>query len=129
VADGTCRPFDGDVDAYMAWSLTAEAKPKAEARTNGRQRQSRRDVRRRAAEARAGRARLRGQIRDAEAGLEAIGAEKAEMERRLADPAVYDGPPDALSDLLKRQGEIARRLAEAEAEWLAAQEALEAARS
>ncbi len=129
VADGTCRPFDGDVDAYMAWSLTAEAKPKAEARTNGRQRQSRRDVRRRAAEARAGRARLRGQIRDAEAGLEAIGAEKAEMERRLADPAVYDGPPDALRGLLKRQGEIARRLAEAEAEWLAAQEALEAARS
>ncbi len=108
MADGTCRPFDGDVDAYMAWSLTAAAKPKAEAR--------------------AGRARLRGQIRDAEAGLEAIGAEKAEMERRLADPAVYDGPPDALRELLKRQGEIARRLAEAAAEWLAAQEALEAAR-
>ncbi len=129
VADGTCRPFDGDVDAYMAWSLTAEAKPKAEARANGRHRESRRDVRRRAAEARAGRTRLVRQIRDAEAGLEAIGAEKAEMERRLADPAVYDGPPGALRDLLKLQGEIARRLVEAEAKWLAAQEALEAARS
>ena len=113
----------------MASSLSAAAKPKARARTDGRQRVRRRDVRRRAAAARAGQARLRRRIRDAEAGLETVGAEKAEMERRLADPAVYDGPPDALRKLLKQQGEIARRFAAAEARWLAAQEALEAARS
>ena len=83
---------------------------------------------RRADKARAGLTRLRREIGDAEAGLEAVGAEKAEIERRLADPAVYDGPADDLSELLKRQGEIARRFAEAEARWLAAQEALEAAR-
>ncbi|MEE8516449.1 MAG: ABC-F family ATP-binding cassette domain-containing protein [Alphaproteobacteria bacterium] len=129
VADGTCRPFDGDVDAYMAWSLTAEAKPKAAARTNGEQRQSRRDVRRRAAAARAGLTQLTRQIRDAEAGLEAVSADAAEMEKRLTDPALYDGPPDALRELLKQQGEIAKRLARAEAAWLAAQEALDAARS
>ncbi|MCH7710030.1 MAG: ABC-F family ATP-binding cassette domain-containing protein [Proteobacteria bacterium] len=128
VADGTCRPFDGDIDAYMAWSLTTEAKPKAAPHASGRQKESRRDVRRRAAKARAGLTRLRREIGDAEAGLEAVGAEKAEIERRLADPAVYDGPADALGELLKRQGEIARRFAEAEARWLAAQEALEAAR-
>lgn len=129
VADGTCRPFDGDVDAYMAWSLTAEAKPNADAPTAGRQKESRRDVRRRAAATRAGLARLTRRIRDAEARLEAVSAEKVEMDKRLADQAVYDGPPDALQELLKQQGEIARRLAETEAEWLAAQEALEAARS
>ncbi len=129
VADGTVRPFDGDVDAYMAWSLTAEAKPKTEARTSVRPRESRRDVRRRAAETRAGLGRLTRQIRDAEAGLEAVSAEKAEMERRLANPTVYDGPPDALRALLKQQGEIAKRLARAEAEWLAAHDALDAART
>ena len=129
VADGTCRPFDGDVDAYMAWSLTADAKPKADAGTQGRQRESRRDVRRRAAEARAGLSRLTREIRDAEARLEAVGAEKAEMDKRLADPTVYDGPPDAVRKLLKQQGEIARRHDEAAAEWLDAQEALEAAQS
>ncbi len=129
VADGTCRPFDGDVDAYMAWSLTAEARPEADAPGNRRQGEPRREIRRRAAEARAGLAHLTRRIRHAEAGLEAATAAKAEIEKRLADPALYDGPSDALRDLLKQQGEIAGRLARAEAEWLAAQEALEAARS
>jgi ATP-binding cassette subfamily F protein 3 len=128
VADGTCRPFDGDVDAYMAWSLTAAAKPKAAAPTNGGQKESRRDARRRAAAARAGLAQLIRAGRDAEARLAAVTAKQTAMERRLAEPAVYDGPPDALRKLLKQQGEIARRLAQAEADWLKAQEALEAAR-
>ncbi len=127
VADGTLRPFDGDVDAYMAWSLTADAKPKAEPRPGGQPKDSRRDVRRRAARARAGVAQLTRQIRDAEARLEAVNADAAEIERRLADPLVYDGPPEALKALLKQQGVITKRLALAEADWLAAHDALDAA--
>ncbi len=128
VADGTLRPFDGDVDAYMAWSLTAEAKPKTEARNGGQQRESRRDTRRRAAETRAGLSGLTRQVRDADAGLDAVNKEKAEIEKCLADPLVYDGPPETLRELLKQQGDIAKRLAEAEAEWLAAHDALDTAR-
>jgi ATP-binding cassette subfamily F protein 3 len=122
VADGTVRAFDGDLDDYRAL-LAERARPAAKADTG-----SRRDDRRERAEARAALAPLRKRARDAEARLAKLAEERAALERRLADPALY--APGQASEIAATTARLAavKRLAEAaEADWLAAEEALEAA--
>ena len=80
VADGTVRPFDGDLDDYRAL-LAERARPVAKPDPG-----TRRDERRERAEARAALAPLRKQAKDAEARLAKLAAERAAIERRLADP-------------------------------------------
>ena len=122
VADGTVRPFEGDLDDYRA--LLAErsrATPKPDAG-------NRRDERRERADARAALAPLRKQARDAEARLARLAAERATIERTLADPALY--VPTRKGEIAAanaRLAAISKLAATAEAEWLAAEEALESA--
>ncbi|MEO9190119.1 MAG: ATP-binding cassette domain-containing protein, partial [Acetobacteraceae bacterium] len=122
VADGTTRPFDGDLDDYRALLAERGRGPaKAEASP------ARRDERRDRAEARAALAPLRRQARDAEARLERLTAERAAIEQALADPRLYEKARGTEIEAVNaRLGAIARLTAEAEAAWLAAQEALEA---
>ena len=87
VADGTVRPFDGDLDDYRAL-LAERARP-----TPKQDVAKRRDERRERADARAALAPLRRQARDAEARLARLAAERAAIETTLADPALY--VPDA----------------------------------
>ncbi len=120
VADGTVCPFDGDLDDYRA--LLAERARPAPKADNG----SRREDRRERSEARATLAPLRRQARDAEAALEQLAAERAAVERRLADPALYvPGRASEIAAANERFAAIAKEVAAAEAAWLAAQEALE----
>jgi ATP-binding cassette subfamily F protein 3 len=84
VADGTARPFDGDLDEYRAL-LAERARPAAKADAAGRK-----DDRRERAAARAAVAPLRKQARDAEALVAKLTAERAAIEGRLADPAMYE---------------------------------------
>ncbi len=122
VADGTVRPFDGDLDDYRA--LLAERRapaPKPDAA-------NRRDERRERADARAALAPLRKQARDAEARLARLAAERAAIETKLADPALYVPTRKAeIAAANARLAAIRKLAAAAEAEWLAAEEALEAA--
>ena len=83
VADGTVRPFDGDLDDYRAL-LAERARPAAKPDAG-----NRRDERRERADARAALAPLRKQARDAEARLARLAAERAAIEETLADPALY----------------------------------------
>jgi ATP-binding cassette subfamily F protein 3 len=53
--------------------------------------------------------------------------ERTELEAKLADPATWSGPPTVAAELQKAKLRLERDLAHAEHEWLAAQEALEAA--
>ncbi len=122
VADGTVRPFDGDLDDYRAL-LAERARPAAAADVS-----RRRDERRERAETRAALAPLRRRARDAEAILAKLAAEREAIERRLADPAIY--APGRAADVTAantRLAAIARQAEQAETDWLAAQEALEAA--
>ena len=122
VADGTVRAFDGDLDDYRA--LLAErsrsaAKPEVA---------SRRNERRERADARTVLAPLRKQARDAEARLAKLAAERAAIEKMLTDPELY--VPTRKSEIAAanaRLAAISKLAAAAEAEWLAAEEALEAA--
>ncbi|MBM3558247.1 MAG: ABC transporter ATP-binding protein, partial [Alphaproteobacteria bacterium] len=85
-------------------------------------------ARRTAAERRGETAPLRKRLADVEARLDALGREKTEIEAALADPATYDGPPARVTELGRRKSENTAALAVAEAEWLAAGEALEVAK-
>ena len=122
VADGTVRPFDGDLDDYRA--LLAERSRAAPKPDVG----NRRDERRERADARAALAPLRKQARDAEARLTRLAAERATIERTLADPALYVPTRKAeIAAANARLATIRKLAATAELEWLAAEEALEAA--
>ena len=122
VADGTVRPYDGDLDDYRAL-LAERARPIAKADTT-----TRRDDRRERAEARATVAPLRKQAKDAETRLAKLTAERATIETKLADPALY--APGRVADVTAANARLAaiRREAEAaETAWLEAEEALELA--
>ncbi|MBV8612374.1 MAG: ABC-F family ATP-binding cassette domain-containing protein [Acetobacteraceae bacterium] len=121
VADGTARPFEGDLDEYRA--LLAERNRPISKTDSG----SRREERRGRAEARAALAPLRRQAREAESALERLSAERARIERALADPRLYaPGRGADIAAANARLAAIARESEAAEAAWLAAQEALEA---
>ncbi len=122
VADGTVRPFEGDLDEYRAL-MSERARPaKVEAAP------SRRDDRRDRAEARAATAPLRRRARDAEVLMAKLAAEQAKIEAKLADPAIYAaGRVAEVTTAQTRLATIARETAAAEAEWLEAEEAIEAA--
>jgi ATP-binding cassette subfamily F protein 3 len=122
VADGGVRHFDGDIDDYRA--LLAERD-----RPSGRpDAPTRRDERRERAEARIALAPLRKQARDAEARIAQLAAERAAIELKLADPALYEsGKPDEITRANTRLAAIARETEAAEAAWLEAEAALETA--
>jgi ATP-binding cassette, subfamily F, member 3 len=122
VADGTVRPFDGDLDEYRAL-LAERARPAAKQDAG-----TRRDDRRERADARAALAPLRKQARDAEARIARLAAERAAIEAKLADPSMYVPTRKAeMAAANARLTAIRKLSAAAEAEWLAAEEALEAA--
>ena len=122
VADGTVRPFDGDLDDYrILLSEHGRSVNKAEPLP-------RKDDRRERAAARAALAPLRKQAKDAEALLAKLTAERAAIEARLADPDLYaPGRAADINGANARLASIRREAAAAEAAWLAAEEALEAA--
>jgi len=122
VADATVRPFDGDLDDYRAL-LAERARPIGKAEMAGRK-----DDRRERAVVRAALAPLRRQAKEAESLLAKLTAERAAIEARLADPASYAaGRVNDIAVANSRLASIRREAETAEAVWLAAAEALEAA--
>ena len=119
VADGTARPFEGDLNDYRG--LVQE-------RTRGAARDAvprRREERRDRAQVRQALAPLRKRARDAEAAIARLSDERARLEVQLADPALYAG--DRAAQIVAAQmrlAEIAREIEAAEAQWLEAEEAL-----
>jgi len=123
VEDGAVRPFDGDLDEYRRRVLAAETDNAP--RGPGGSSLNRREARRDAAALRRKLAPLRKQAQAAEASVERLSAERDEILRALSDPTTYDAPPAEVGTLSRRRAEVERRLAAAEADWLAAVEALE----
>jgi len=137
VADGGVRPFDGDLDDYRDWlfrkigdRVSADrASPSPEA--EGTPRYASKEQKRQEAQARqrlaARRKPIETRIRQLEDRMAGHNARKAEVDARLADPALYAAEcKDELRSLLREQAELERELEGLENEWLAAQEALEA---
>ncbi|MEA3411810.1 MAG: ATP-binding cassette domain-containing protein [Pseudomonadota bacterium] len=126
---GGVRPFDGDLDDYPRW-LAEERRRLARQEETQEQRPrdgtGRRERRKDEAERRRQLAPLRRETRRLEAVLKRLSEENERIEQRLADPTIYeDAAKPALVTLLEDRARLAAELAQAEAEWLSASEALE----
>jgi ATP-binding cassette, subfamily F, member 3 len=138
VAEGTCRSFEGDLEEYRRHLLaerrgaaSEERRPKderKEARAPAGPR--RKETRRQGAAARTALAPLKQEIKGLEARIAKLTAERAEIERRLADPATYAGNgAGSVVELQTRLADVGRRIAEAEEAWVERHDALERAMS
>jgi ATP-binding cassette subfamily F protein 3 len=135
VADGTCRSFEGDLEEYRRHLLAERRGAAAEerrARDNGAEARApapkRKEARRQGAAARAALAPLRQEIKGLESRIAKLTAERAEIERRLADPATYAGNgAGGVVELQTRLADVGRRIAEAEEAWVERHDALERA--
>ena len=129
---GCVTAFDGDLEDYRRW-LARDQRERNTARRQGPapEPQSGEDARARrqaTAEAKAALRPLRRRVESAVKAMEKIDTELAAIETQLAEPSVYEaGSREALDDLLRRQGRMRQEKTEAEAEWVAAEEALEMA--
>ncbi|MCQ8277127.1 ATP-binding cassette domain-containing protein [Acetobacteraceae bacterium KSS8] len=130
VGDGRVQPFDGDMGEYRAWlAERARAAAKGTAAEPGSRAQpARAEERRDRAEQRKALAPVRKRAKEAEALLAKLAEERARLEARLADPQLYaGGKTEEITRANTRLAAIAREAEDAEAAWLEAEAALEAA--
>jgi ATP-binding cassette subfamily F protein 3 len=126
VHDGTAQEFDGSLDDYTALILQkdngrAAAAPKA----------NRKDERRAAAAAREKSKALRTEAKAAEAEIQKLTAQRSAVDKAMFDPSAAEVSLSRLSmtELMKRRAELEAQLAQAEARWLEASEAVESAQA
>jgi ATP-binding cassette, subfamily F, member 3 len=131
VGDGCVQAFDGDLLAYRKLLLERARDARRQSRRDDGADKgdaaSRKDGRRAAAAVRAQLAPLRKQAQAAERKVDGLHQQHAELQKVLADPKLYEGPPARVADLQRQKGELEKALEAAEAAWLTAHEALESA--
>ncbi len=132
VGDGRVQPFEGDMADYRGWlaerarAAAREAAP--EPGTRAAAAPARAEERRDRAEMRRALAPVRKRARDAEALVDRLAGERRALEMLLADPALYaPGKAEEVTRANTRLAAIGRAEAAAEAEWLEAEQALDAA--
>jgi ATP-binding cassette subfamily F protein 3 len=132
VADGTLSAFDGDLDDYRDWVRAQRPRedegadtPAAEPAAPDRKTQRRAEAAERARLAEL-RKPLQRKLADVEAELNALEAEKQELEAWLASEGAYaESNKERLLIVLERQGDLRWQLARAESTWLELQGELE----
>ena len=130
VEDGTVKSFDGDLDAYRRRLDERDGAEDSEGEGRAArpgERDPKRLARREAAQARQALEPLRRESRSAEAAAAQLTAERQALDRALAAPDGFGGAGAALTEALKKRADLARQIADAEARWLAAEEAIERA--
>jgi ATP-binding cassette subfamily F protein 3 len=142
VADGKLQPFDGDLDDYKDWlfktklgkgdtSLPAQAKAQpAAVAAPVISREDKQERKRQEAELRQRLAGLKkpieSRIKRIDEQIAKLSSRKAEVDAKLADPAIYDDAnKDALKALVVDQAYLLKELEQLEIEWLHQHEALE----
>ena len=143
VADGKLQPFDGDLDDYRDWLFKTklgkadtpalpnpDASGKAAAPAASESREDRQERRRLEAEERQRLSALKkpieARIKRLDEQMAKLNARKAQVDARLADPAIYDDAnKEELKALILDQAYLAKELEQLETEWLEQQEALE----
>jgi ATP-binding cassette, subfamily F, member 3 len=131
VDDGAVRRFDGDLDDYRDWVLSARTKEApVDATTTAPTGGDRREQKRVAAQERQRlsdlRKPLQQQINRIEQELEALTTEKRELDVWLAAPDAYlEESKERLKESLARHGDLGWQLARVEAKWLELHEAIE----
>ena len=126
VANGSVKPFDGDMDDYRRLVLAGGLDPEASTRTEA-ERPTRTDDRRAAAERRAALAPLRKRLSGLETRMGKLTEAIAKVDAALSDGTAYQQNPAKAADLSRMRAEAAEALAKAEEEWLAVSGEIEAA--
>jgi ATP-binding cassette subfamily F protein 3 len=132
VRDGTVRTYDGDMDQYRTECLSergGEDGARAKSKPAGASKPTQQAARRQAAEQRAALAPLKKTVTKAEAEIERLSRKIASIESALADGTLYAGDAARAQALARERGELIRARDAAEAAWLEASEAYEAAAS
>ncbi|MGQ0653101.1 MAG: ATP-binding cassette domain-containing protein [Betaproteobacteria bacterium] len=113
VREGTVKPFDGDLDEYRDSLLQRKPEaPRKAAETKVTAKPSKN---------------LAARVKRLEEKMARLGAQKSQIEAKLADPALYQDEA-ALKALLLDQACIGKELDEVESEWLERQAGLEGGR-
>jgi ATP-binding cassette subfamily F protein 3 len=126
VAEGTARTFDGDLEDYRRLVLSARASDSTGAADRTRSKPSRTDARRGAAEKRARLAPLKHRVARAEALIERLNNEIAQIDAILNASDVFAQEPARAVMITKRRAEVVAALQSAEEQWLAASSEYEA---
>ncbi|HLU77751.1 MAG TPA: ATP-binding cassette domain-containing protein [Burkholderiales bacterium] len=129
VADGAVSPFDGDLEDYRDW--LAQRQPRDDGRAKSTAGDQRREQKRAEAEARNRLAQARKPIekrlRAVESAMAKLNTDKARLEAMLAAEDFYTrSTPEQVTAALREQAQVAHELEQAETEWFALQEELEA---
>jgi ATP-binding cassette subfamily F protein 3 len=137
VADGLVKPYDGDMDEYrqfLAERARITGRPAGRGDATGMKGGGEPGIghnsRKKQIDQKAVLAPLRKQAKAAETKMAKLAEEQKKIETQLANPAIYQ--PHRTADLISaktRFSDLMRETKAAEAEWLAAEEALEAASS
>ena len=116
---GEARDFDGSMDDYLAFVLKGDTAAAPRTKADKKAQAERRDREQT----------LRRAVRDLESDTARLTAERDAVERALADPAGAEPRFSRLSpaDLGRRRAELQIKIDAAEARWMEAAEALEAA--
>ncbi|MGD0190116.1 MAG: ABC-F family ATP-binding cassette domain-containing protein [Rhizomicrobium sp.] len=122
VADGTVKPFDGDIEDYRKWLLDSRrSTPPREDRPNKSERRQDSAGRRKQLKP------LKDKADTAEADIAKLTKQLAYIDGELAAPDLFARDPVKAARLGKQRADIADRLAAAEALWVDAAAEYEAA--
>jgi ATP-binding cassette, subfamily F, member 3 len=145
VKDGLCRQFDGDLADYRDLVLAEDrsgadrgsryrARDPEERKSSDRE--DRKPARREPAERKQPRRTaapaqptgdLKRQLEQSAVAVDKLSQALALIERKLADPALYNGHPDTIAEWQRKHADVAKRLSDAEDAWLRAQATLDQA--
>ncbi len=126
VKNGTVAAYDGDMESYRAELLSERGSGGGRSATAGEERADRSAQRRASAQKRQQLAPLKKAMQDAEKLVEKLSAELAKLDQMLADPALYADTQRTQKTTVER-GLTAKKLSDAENQWLAATAAFEEA--
>lgn len=128
VANAAARPFDGDLEDYAEWLAKSEAAAAPEKPPAAESADAKKQRKRDEAERRNRLTPLRNRIAQAEAKLDRLNKERAEIEAKLAAPDIYAPEHKGrLTELLATQRQKGAEIAQVEGEWMSAADALETA--
>ncbi|MEM6904437.1 MAG: ABC-F family ATP-binding cassette domain-containing protein, partial [Pseudomonadota bacterium] len=121
VKDGAVTPFEEDMATYRQILLSPNQAIRGQAK------ETRKKPKRPSPEAGREIARLRAEIKACEDRVAQLTALIAKIDARLAEPGFYNGPVERITQLNIKREEVVAAQEAAEAKWLAAEEALDAA--
>jgi len=123
VANGTVKPYDGDLDDYRRMVLSGPDNGGRGEGTGGEKAERRRE----AAQKRIALGPLKKRVEALEMRMEKLSTAIAKVDAALSEPDTFKKNPEKAAELSRMRAEAADALAKAEEEWLAASAEIEAA--